>query len=591
MIWKWSYWIFYLPKDDKQKIKKNFFSTKTFWAGIEVIFESLLHHKIFKKNIFLGYMHMSLAFGWLLLIIVGNLETKVYTSAFVNPPYFPIFFQFFNHEVAEAYLYKKYFSFFMDLLLLFVLSGLAFVFFKRAKSRVLGMSKTTRHRPKDRIAMIALWSIFPLRLFAEGVTAGIHGNGNFLTGSLGQFLVDINFPLRELYMPFWWAYSISLGLFFVFLPFSRFMHITTEILLILLRRWGIREKKKHTTYSQVEINACSRCGICIDICQLSSNLHISNTQPTYFLTSMRNGKPNQKIVDTCMMCMRCLKACPVGIEITNIRENQRKVNQIFKGVPLSDHSPYNVKPAKVAFFAGCMGHLTPSVIKATLRLLKEAEVDYTFIDEDGSICCGKPLKINGEENAAEKLISENYHRICQSGAEALVTTCPICAKIFKDDYDLNIPVYHHTQYLSRLVEQGKLHFRKTNEKYAYHDPCELGRGLGVYNEPRKLLSLTVDIVENKQIMNDSLCCGGSLGITNISAQQRKIIAGITLSEITNQKTVNAATACPLCKKTFQTVDGIYNVKDISEILIEALTDVSVCTIDNNSKKETEISIM
>lgn len=566
---KWGAWIYGLPKEDKKKITRNLFSIKTIAATWEVFLEGLVHRNIFSKNFLFGFLHMSLALGWFLLIVVGNIETRVFTPAPLNPPYYPIFFEFFNHDLPSTLKYRKLFTVVMDSLLLLVLSGVALVFFKRLKSSIMGMKRTTRHRLFDRLAMTTLWFIFPLRLIAESVTSGIHDKGNFLTGSFGVFLSQ-HFDLHQLFMPSWWAYSIALGLFFVALPFSRYMHIPSEILLIFLRKYGIREKKGHTGFTQIELNSCPRCGICIDVCQLSSDLNINNTQPTYFLSSLRHNTQSQKITDTCMMCMRCVNTCPVGIEITNIRVNERKEKQRFEAIKLPTLIPQITKPANIAFFSGCMGHLTPSVTKATTNLFQLAGVDYVHIDKDGSICCGKPLEQLGETDAAASVIEKNTELIANSGADVLVTSCPICAKIFSSNYPINIPVYHHSQYLLKLVNEGKLKIRKSNMQLAYHDPCELVRGLGVYNEPRELLSHAVSLVKNNQSGHDSLCCGGSLGITNISINQRSTIAANTLSTITLGITKNVATGCPLCKKTFQMANENYNVLDIAEVLQESI---------------------
>ena len=106
---------------------------------------------------------------------------------------------------------------------------------------------------------------------------------------------------------------------------------------------------------------------------------------------------------------------------------------------------------------------------------------------------------------------------------------------------------------------------------AYHDPCELGRGLGVYNEPRELLTFAGNLVETEFSRENSLCCGGSLGITNISQEQRNVIASITLEEIAANKADVIATACPLCKKTFKSASENIRVLDISEIMLDSLS--------------------
>lgn len=570
ILGKWAYWISRLSWEDKKKVLKGFFSMKTPQAVWEVLMESLLHRKIFKKNALLGYMHMSLAFGWFLLIVLGNIETRFFTHGRINPPYFPIFFEFFEHDLISLN-YGRFFTFAMDLILLLILTGVGLAYFKRFRSKALGMQRTTKHSTIDKLALTSLWLIFPLRLIAESVTAGLYDTGSFLTNSLGNLLAT-TLPIHSLFYPSWWAYSFALGAFFIFLPFSRYMHIPTEILLIFLRKYGIAEKEQHSTFTKVEVNSCSRCGICIDACQLNSDLGIVSTQSTYFIKSLRYDKPSDTLIDSCMACKRCDNVCPVGIDISSIRANQRKVVQLFSENSYRYINGYKYKPAKVAYFAGCMGHLTPSVYKATLALFERAGVEYSFIDKDGSICCGRPLQLSGQDDAAKQLIEKNIKLIEDCGAEYLVTSCPICAKVFNDSYKLKIPVYHHSQYLLKLAKESKLKFDRTNLQIAYHDPCELGRGLGVFEEPRELLNLVGNLVESSNSRENALCCGGSLGITNISQDQRKTIASITLEEIGADKANVVATACPLCKKTFKSASESIKIADISEIMLDAINN-------------------
>lgn len=113
----------------------------------------------------------------------------------------------------------------------------------------------------------------------------------------------------------WWFYSISLGVFFFALPFSRYMHIFTEIPLIFLRNAGIRSGVQEKVTIHFQIEACLRCGICIDPCQLQSAAGIDNVQSVYFLRDRRYGHLTDAVADNCLLCGRCVVACPVGIEL------------------------------------------------------------------------------------------------------------------------------------------------------------------------------------------------------------------------------------------------------------------------------------
>ena len=109
----------------------------------EIFLESLIHRKILKTNLRLGYMHMSLAFGWFLLILFGTIEADVFGTKHLNAPYKAIFFRFFNPEHGRMG-FEAVYGFLMDLILAFVLSGLLLAIVKRFYSGIVGMKKTTR---------------------------------------------------------------------------------------------------------------------------------------------------------------------------------------------------------------------------------------------------------------------------------------------------------------------------------------------------------------------------------------------------------------------------------------------------------------
>ena len=119
LAWKWGTWLYRLPRADKKRILFGLPTRRTFGAAWEVVSESLLHRRIFRVNPLLGYMHMSLAFGWFLLIAVGWAETIAYLGFRYVPLQGHVFFKYF----ATGLEHKPFFDFTMDLLLLFVLSG------------------------------------------------------------------------------------------------------------------------------------------------------------------------------------------------------------------------------------------------------------------------------------------------------------------------------------------------------------------------------------------------------------------------------------------------------------------------------------
>lgn len=564
LVVKYFRWIKTFSKPEKKMIRKGMFSLKTVKAIKEAFLECLVHRKIYRTNPFLGYMHMCFGLGWFLLIVIGKTESMVYHTSALNPPYFAIFFRFF-HPAKETFPYSNVFAFIMDLILLMILSGLFLALMKRLYSKALGLKKTTSHRPFDLLILTVLWLIFPLRFLAESFTSRLRGGGSFLTHTAGNFFAD-TLPLESLAYPAWWAYSSALGLFFLLLPFSRYMHIPTEVVYIFLKNWGIKQGKTFNAFSEIQLYACSRCGICIDRCQLNTSLGMNNTQPVYFLKKIRHHKDYSEQTENCLMCGRCEAACPVDLKLNAIRLSKRPdriqiTKDTYNYVKTADP-----KKTKVAYFAGCMGHLTPSVIQAMKHIFSKAGVGYTFIDEQDGICCGRPMMLSGNQSAASVIVEKNKAIIENSGAELLVTSCPICYKTFKEEYGLSMQIMHHTEYIDYLISNNILKTTVSDDKTVFHNPCELGRGSEVYAAPERVLRQVSRKLATRYDGKDSLCCGGSLANNHISTEQKSHIAADAVAAYAAYRPDVIVTACPLCKKTFAKKSTSIPVKDIAEVV-------------------------
>lgn len=571
LLWKWGTWLYRLPADDKRAILRGLPSRHTLQALWEVVCESLLHRRIFRVNPLLGYMHMSLAFGWFLLIAVGWIETVAYLGFRYVPLQGHVFFKYF----ATTLDHKPVFDFLMDLLLLFVLSGVALAWGKRLYSRAMGMRRTTRHVVGDRIALSALWFVFPARLLAESATCALYGGGGFLTGSVGGWMAGLLGPLAlmNLETAAWWFYSSCLGLFFVALPFSRYMHIFTEIPLVFLRRYGLRAREKERSFDRFQIEACSRCGICIDPCQLQSVLKIDTVQSVYFLRDRRYGMLRRETADNCLMCGRCEERCPVGIDLNTLRLSSRdRMHNVpderryayLSGVDRSSGS------GKVGYFAGCMTLLTPRTLSAMGKVFEAAGEEVWWADREGGVCCGRPLKLAGETDSARKMMRSNTELFRRHGITTLVTSCPICLKVFREDYALEgIEVLHHSEYILRLLRGGRIRLAHGATRFTYHDPCELGRGCGIYDEPRAVIEAVGELLEPASTREQALCCGSSVANTAISDGQQLRIARAMASELEATGAEVIVTACPLCKKAIGRGTR-REIRDLSEVVAAAI---------------------
>ena len=119
-----------------------------------------------------------------------------------------------------------------------------------------------------------------------------------------------------------------------------------------------------------------------------------------------------------------------------------------------------------------------------------------------------------------------------------------------------LKVEHSTQFLKRLVEEGRLKLSlKIQKKVTYHDPCYLGRRSGVFEEPRKLIEMIpgVTFVEMEKFGKNSDCCGMGGG-----RMWMELPKGFVRSQPIAERRVKQAldtgaeillTACPFCRIT------------------------------------------
>lgn len=593
-----------IPAKDRRRLWKSLFIPKIALKNIKDLFcDCLFHTKIWKRKPLLGYMHSAIAFGWFMLIVLGHLEVALFVPKHLawteGGLFYPIFYRFFvwinpGHVTLRGW----FFFFLMDFFLLYVLTGVGMAIFKRFRSIVLGMRHTTKPSLADRIALYSLWLIFPLRLLAESFTADLSG-GSFLTIPVNH-LWHLIFGDKLFFMPVWWAYSICLGLFFAAMPFSRYMHILTEVLWILLRNAGLKPSHPRKGVAEAEIYACSSCGLCLDACPMNVQKKNLKYSSVYFIRFLRrhNEKKINDIAEKCLMCDKCHALCPVGVDAPSLRRAQRATvnnslvydysylkscqsSAAISGSFNAGVSETMVPSApEVMYFAGCMTHLTPRIIKSVEKVFKAASVNYVFADRDGGICCGRPLMLAGKTSAAQETIAANKKMILESGCRTLVLSCPICYKIFKEEYGLKgIEVLHYTQYIKRLVDEGRLKLNAGGESIVYHDPCELGRGCGVYAEPRNVLSQVGTLVKAGKEGDESVCCGGSLGSLTLDARDRAKITESSLANLVVNKPQTIVTACPLCLMTFSgpALDAVnaegnpVKVNDFAEVVSRSIS--------------------
>ena len=267
----------------------------------------------------------------------------------------------------------------------------------------------------------------------------------------------------------------------------------------------------------------------------------------------------------------------------------------------------------VIYHAGCLMSFNKDmwkVTQTTAKLLRKAGVDFGIAGANETCCGGRAYQMGYKEDFLNQA-KKNMAMIKKSGAKTLVTGCADGYHAFKVLYDKfglkgKLEVLHITEYLSRLIKEGRLKPRKKVDiTVTYHDPCHLGRlgepwihwkgrevpghirifeprkefrrgTYGVYEPPRDVLKNIpgLKLVEMTRIKEYAWCCGagGGVSVSNPDFSLWTAIERISEAEATGAEAI--ATSCPWCVKNFNEAikekGSALKVYDVIELLEKAV---------------------
>ena len=244
----------------------------------------------------------------------------------------------------------------------------------------------------------------------------------------------------------------------------------------------------------------------------------------------------------------------------------------------------NQKP-EVLFWVGCAGSFddrAKKITKAFAKILNKAGVSFAVLGTEES-CTGDPAKRAGNEFLFMMQAMTNIEVLNAYEVTQIVTTCPHCFNTLKNEYPElggNYKVMHHTQFIKKLLQDGKLAVEGGSfkgKRITFHDPCYLGRANGVYEAPRELIKkLDAELVEMRRCKSNGLCCGaGGAQMFKEPEPGNKDVNIERTEEALETKPDIIAAACPFCN-TMMT-DGVKNspregqlpVFDVAELIAQA----------------------
>jgi heterodisulfide reductase subunit D len=258
-------------------------------------------------------------------------------------------------------------------------------------------------------------------------------------------------------------------------------------------------------------------------------------------------------------------------------------------VPIVAELFANGQSPEVLFWVGCAGSFdqrAQKITKAFAMILNKARINYAILGKE-EMCNGDPARRAGNEFMFQMMAYQNIKTLNNYGIKKIVTACPHCFNILKNEYPElggNYEVIHHTVFLQQLIDEGKIKMKEDGafkgKRITYHDSCYLGRANNIYEVPRKVLeALDAELVEMKRCRSNGLCCGA--GGAQMFKEEEKGNTRVNF-ERTNEAIGTGsqiiAAACPFCNTML--TDGVKNaekeesvkVMDIAELIAISLAD-------------------
>ena len=245
------------------------------------------------------------------------------------------------------------------------------------------------------------------------------------------------------------------------------------------------------------------------------------------------------------------------------------------------------KEPEVLFWVGCAGSFdqrAQRITKAFTTILNKVGIDFAILGKEEA-CTGDPARRSGNEFLFQMMASNNIAVLNGYNIKKIVTTCPHCFNIIKNEYPAlggNYEIVHHTTFLQQLINDGKLVLKGGGEfkgkKITYHDSCYLGRANGIYEAPREVLqALDVELIEMKSCKSNGLCCGaGGAQMWKEEEKGTQRINTKRIEEAMDTGTSIIASNCPFC--TTMLSDGLkakeqednMQVLDIAEMVARSM---------------------
>jgi len=314
--------------------------------------------------------------------------------------------------------------------------------------------------------------------------------------------------------------------------------------------------------------ACTTCGNCMDNCQFT--------------------KFNDFLIDIIEMAR--VEAVEKGFcpdkqkSLLERTENSAYFNPY--GEPNSDNSELKIKyelsdKADWVYFIGCTSNYRQRNLRdATLRFLKKTDIDFTLIDEH---CCCSPIIRTGQISPVNDFMNYNITQIKNTGASKVITSCAGCYRTIKKDWlklgaNYDFEVFHTVELVKQLLDEERIIFNSEFQKtVTYHDPCHLGRHVGMYDIPRDVYNKIpgIKLVEMRRNRENAWCCGAGGGVRIGYPEWSLEVSKERLEEAKETGASVISSICPFCRTNLSDANEKYNMDFEVIDLIEILDNLDI----------------
>jgi Fe-S oxidoreductase/nitrate reductase gamma subunit len=402
-------------------------------------------------------------------------------------------------------------------------------------------------------------------------------------------------------------------------------------------QFGVGQVDNFTWKGLFDSYSCTECGRCSDSCpatftekplqprllihdikmNLLKNAGKDGHKELSLIGESGEGSVKEEVIWECTTCGACMEVCPVFIEhvprIVDMRrhlvemkskfpdellllfENMEQRSNPWGIAPTErikwaadiDVKPFEAGKTEYLFYVGCAGALDARNRHTTIsmaKILNKAGISWGTLGKD-EMCCGDSLRRLGNEYVFDRMAQANIKMFAEKGVKKIITQCPHCFSTLKNDYQqygVKLEVVHHTEFINRLIQEGKLKLNTTSDlgKVIYHDSCYLGRYNEIYDEPRQVIASATGSApcEMERNRDNGFCCGAGGGRMWMEEKVGKLINVARVEEALTKEPNTICVACPYCMTMFD--DGLKDkevadkvqVLDIAEIVAKALEE-------------------